>query len=119
MTPRPLVTGEIVFADAPRRRGRVVVRIRLSDVTRLDVDSVTLAEQEIPDVELEPGRLPRVRFALYAPEPDSRARCVVEAHVDLTGDGEIKRGDFVSMGSYPVLTHGHARAVTVQVREVS
>lgn len=115
----PLMTGEIVFAEPPRHRGRAVVRVRLSDVTRLDTESVTLAEQEIHDVELEPGRPLRVPFALYAPDPDPRARCVVEAHVDLTGDGEIKPGDFVSMGGHPVLTRGHGRTVTVEVREVS
>ena len=107
-----------MFADPPRRHARAVVRVRLSDVTRLDANSVTLAEQEIRGVELQPGRPQRVSFALSAPEPDPRARYVVEAHVDLTGDGEIKVGDFISMGSHPVLTRGHGRTVTVHVREV-
>lgn len=108
-----------MFADPPRRPGRAVVRVRLSDVTRLDAESVTLAEQEIHDVELDPARPPRVSFALSAPEPDPRARYVVEAHVDLTGDGEVKAGDFINMASHPVLTRGHGHTVVVHVREVT
>lgn len=119
MTTTPLVTGEIIFVDPPRRRARAVVRVRLSDVTRLDAESVTVAEQEIREVELDPGQPPRVSFALSGPEPDPRARYVVEAHVDLTGDGEIKAGDFINMASHPVLTRGHGRTVMVHVREVT
>jgi hypothetical protein len=113
------VTGEIVFADPPRRHARAVVRVRLSNVTRLDVESVTLAEQEIREVELDPARPPRVSFTLSAPEPDPRARYVVEAHVDLTGDGEIKAGDFINIASHPVLTRGHGHTVVVHVHEVT
>ena len=114
----PLVSGEVVFSEPLHRSGSAVVRVRLLDVTRADADAEVLAEQVIPDVKLEPEGRPRVPFELFGNPQDERRRCIVDVHVDLTGDGEVKVGDWITMASHPVVTRGQPTTVTVRVREV-
>ena len=59
-----------------------------------------------------------VQLALEGTIPDERARYAVRVHVDIDGDGQVSRGDYLNMESYPVLTYGHPSRVTVRVQEV-
>lgn len=114
----PLVSGEVVFSEPPHRSEAAVVHVRLLDVTRADADGEVIAEQVISGVRLDPERPPRVRFELFGDRPDERSRCIVDVHVDLTGDGEVKVGDWITMASHPVVTRGQPTTVSVRVREV-
>jgi hypothetical protein len=38
--------------------------------------------------------------------------------VDVSGSGDVERGDFVSTRSYPVLTRGHGDEVIAEVQQV-
>ena len=38
--------------------------------------------------------------------------------VDVDGDGKVSVGDYISMQSYPVLTFGYPREVTIEVKKV-
>jgi len=42
----------------------------------------------------------------------------VSVHIDVSGSGEIERGDLISTQIYPVLTRGHGDEARVQVKRV-
>jgi hypothetical protein len=42
----------------------------------------------------------------------------VRVHVDVSGSGEVEKGDLISTQSHPVLTRGHADQAAVPVRKV-
>jgi hypothetical protein len=67
------------------------------------------------EARLRAGRLP---FALPGVVPHPNRSYTVSVLVDLDGDGQISRGDFVNMASYPVLTFGHPEDVRIRVRRV-
>lgn len=117
MDAKPLVTGEIIFAgDTPTFMGATAY-IRLEDVSRMDVAANVIAEQVIPRVSGAAGQ--RLSFALNGQQPqDNRARLNISVHVSLSGSREIEAGDYITMQSYPVLTHGYPDHVQVEVRRV-
>ena len=113
-----LVEGEVVFeASAPPIRGGTLY-VALEDVSYADAPARVMARYVARDVDHDPQAPAPLRFRLAGPPPDPRARYVVSAHVDVDGDGAVTRGDFISMQSYPVLTHGYPTVVTVEVRQV-
>jgi uncharacterized lipoprotein YbaY len=115
----PLVKGEILFEDVQRSFEGATVRVRLEDVSYADAPSRVVAEQVIPDVSCEAGTDCTLRFGLYGDVPDERRRYVVTVYVDLHGQGRVTQGDYLSMESQPVLTHGNPDQISVRVREVS
>lgn len=112
------VTGRVVFGPESGAFSRAVVRVRLEDVSRADAAARVVAEQVIRDVSHKPGADEVVAFGLDGEWPDDRCDYVVRVHVDLNGDGQVKRGDYVSVESHPVLTRGHPREVAVRVHRV-
>jgi uncharacterized lipoprotein YbaY len=115
---KPLVTGIIVFeAQAPAFAGATLI-VRLEDVSYDDAPAGVLAEYVEHGVAFDPQRHSGLRFRLAGPEPDPQAQYAVQAHVDVDGDGVVSSGDFINMRSYPALTFGHPREVTVLVRQV-
>jgi uncharacterized lipoprotein YbaY len=117
----PLVEGEILLGPSERSFTGATVYVRLQDVSYADAPSSVVAEQVISDVSYEAGTDHTLRFALYGDgdAPDDKGRYVVTVHVDLQGQGQINRGDYLSMESYPVLTHGNPNQLLVRVREVN
>ena len=115
----PLVKGEIFLEDAQRSFTGATVHVRLEDVSYADAPSRVVTEQMIRDVSHESGTENILNFTLYGDAPDEKGRYIVTVHVDLHGQGRVTRGDYLSMESYPVLTHGRPSQVSVRVREVN
>jgi uncharacterized lipoprotein YbaY len=113
----PLLCGEVIF-EGTRPFTDATVYVRLEDVSRLDAPSTVIAEQMIRHVSHPAGSQQRLAFSLYGQLPDDQASYIVQVHVDVDGDGRVSSGDYRSMESYPVLTHGYPNQVTVRVREV-
>ena len=78
----------------------------------------TETEHRQRGVLLRPGI--RVPFVIQIPDEliDERSLCSIRAHVDRSGSGEVKSGDFVSTESYPVLSRGYGTSATIKVRRV-
>jgi uncharacterized lipoprotein YbaY len=114
----PIVKGEILFEEDMDSFSKATVRVYLEDVSLLDAPSKVVAEQVIPNISHEKGTEERLEFALYGEIPDERASYSIHVHVDLQGDEEIQRGDYITMQSYPVLTFGYPDTVLVRVRQV-
>ncbi len=113
-----LVTGEILFAQETHSFSGATVYVRLEDVSLADAPAKVVAEQVISDLSYEAGSQAKLEFRLYGEIPDERASYSVFVHVDLNGDEKVSRGDYISMESYPVLTFGYPKQVSVRVREV-
>lgn len=96
------------------------MKVRLDDVTRADARAETVARMESDPVSAETGEECRVTFAIDVDDADidPRARYVVAAHADLDADGQVGRGDYVTMQSYPVLTRGYPSTANLQLCEV-
>jgi len=115
----PLVNGEIPLGEAKRSFTGATVHVQLEDVSYADAPSRVIAEQVIPNVSHESGTEHALRFALYGDAPDEKGRYIVTVHVDLQGQGRVNRGDYLSMESHPVLTHGYPNQISVRLREVN
>jgi uncharacterized lipoprotein YbaY len=114
---RPLLRG-IIFCEEGQAFERATVYVRLEDVSRADGPADVVAEQVIPNVSYQEAHAVGLRFSLPGELLDERASYAVRVHVDVNRDGRVNRGDYLSMESYPVLTHGYPDRVTVRVREV-
>ena len=117
MSKELLVTGEVVFEKGARPFKAAAVYIRLEDNSRADAGSVVVAEQVVRDFSYKKGA--GLEFKLYGEPPGEHADCNVRVHVDVDGDGEVSTGDYITMESYPVLTYGRPKHVSVTVREVT
>lgn len=109
-----MVTGEVRCRDqAADLRGATLV-VRVEESSRADAPSTVVAETVLTDPWIA-GRAP---FSLLVPEVDPRATYRVTALVDLDGDGEVGRGDYLNVASFPVLTRGHGNHIVVDVQRV-
>jgi uncharacterized lipoprotein YbaY len=115
----PLVKGEILLGEAQRSFTGATVHVQLEDVSYADAPSRVVAEQVIPDVSHESGTEHTLKFALYGDVPDEKGRYIVTARVDLQGQERVIRGEYLSVESYPVLTHGNPNQISVRLREVN
>ncbi|MET9224252.1 hypothetical protein [Lentzea sp. NPDC003310] len=81
--------GVVVIPAGTPAFGRAVLRVRLLDVTLADAPAVTTAEhvREFSRDDTAEQRLP---FELDGDGGD------VAAHVDVSGDGQVRHGDLVS-----------------------
>lgn len=85
-------------------------------MTHVDAEADVVAEQVIPGAAL--GGAAGVPFELRAGAVDPSRDYAVQAHLE-TGSGEaVCPGDYLSVQSYPVLTHGAPARVTVEVLPV-
>jgi putative lipoprotein len=112
------VRGEVLLPDGelPEQAAQVVVQVE--EVSRADAPSRVVGEHRRRNVRLTGPR--SIPFEIVVPQGllDETGMYSVRAHVDLSGSGEVDRGDLVSTQSYPVLTHGHPNEARVQVRLV-
>ncbi|HYH09563.1 MAG TPA: hypothetical protein VEK11_21120 [Thermoanaerobaculia bacterium] len=98
------LTVEIAAAGAPPEGAAVVVQVR--DAAVADEASVLLGEARAT----WSGVVARVQV-----DAELTGAPIVFVHVDCDGDGEISKGDYITMQSYPV---GTAGAVRVEVKKV-
>ena len=113
-----LVKGKITFEEAASPFAGATMYVRLERITAADIASETVADYVERDVAFDPKTSSGLSFAIAGDPPDPRGSYAVRAHIDIDGDGEVGQGDFVSMQSYPVITFGHPREVSILVRQV-
>ena len=115
--PPHIVSGEIVLAPEQLPAGPVTVVARVEDVSRADAPSSVVGEQ-VQTVELRRGS--PVPFAIEVPADriDSRRHYAVSVHVDVSGSGEVTKGDLLTTQSYPVVTFGYPSRVQVHVHRI-
>ncbi len=113
-----LVSGKIVFGEGSEAFSGAILTVSLEEVGRADAPSSVVAEQTRHGVTWQPGEPGQTSFQLEGPAPDKAGQYIISAHLDVDGDGKISRGDYITMESYPVLTRGYPRRVTVHLKRI-
>ena len=97
------VDGVLRVDPAPPPLRGATLHVRLQDVGVADAPARTVAEYVRRDLAYDPAHDPPPAFRLSTTAlPPGATTYVVTAHVDLDGDGEVERGDYVTKQSYPV-----------------
>src|SRR5262245_42826717 len=110
----PLVEGKIVFdGDVPAFSG-ATLRVRVEDVSRMDAPAGVPGEF-VKVISYDGTPIP---FKVSGQSPDQSHRYNVRVHISIDGSDDIKKGDFITTQSYPVLTHGAPGNITVHVKKV-
>ena len=111
----PTVTGEIRFASKNPDLNDATAYVWISDDSRAGAPARPVAEHKIQSLSKEP-----ISFKLAVPTPiDEKARYNVHVRVNTHGDrNDIQSGDYITMQTYPVLTHGFPNHVQVEVKQV-
>jgi uncharacterized lipoprotein YbaY len=115
---KPLVSGSIILGGEVGSFAGVTVYVRLEDISRADAPAVLMAEHALEGVSHQAGTEDSLDFALYGLPPAEGADCNVSVHVDVDGDGEVSRGDYITVESYPVITRGAPDRVRVRLEKV-
>jgi putative lipoprotein len=113
-----VVRGEVALPPDMGRLEAAQVVVRVEDVSRADAPSVVVGEQRFKGTDLAEAE--RIPFAVEIPAEliDERATYAVSVHVDVSGSGNVERGDLITTESYPVLTRGHPDEMNVRVRKI-
>jgi hypothetical protein len=114
----PLVKGKITFEEAAPPFNGATMYVRLESIAAVDIASEVVADYVERDVAFDPKTYGDLSFAIAGNPTDPRVSYAVRVHIDIDGDGEVSHGDFISMQSYPVITFGHPREVSILVRQV-
>ena len=116
---KPLVSGEIVFADRPELPGGAIAYVRLLDTSAADALASEVGEQVLKEIAGRANRGQAIPFAIEGELRGEQASYTISVHVDLDGDGQISQGDYINMQSYPVLTYGFPNHVSVEVKRIN
>ena len=118
MNTEPLVKGKIIFEDTAPSFTGATMYVRLERITAADIASETVADHVEGDVAFDPRTSSDLSFAIAGNLPDPRASYAVRVHIDIDGNGVVSKGDFINMQSYPVITFGYSKEVSIVVRQV-
>jgi uncharacterized lipoprotein YbaY len=118
MSSQFLLEGEITFAKTGTSFSGATAYIKLEDVSQADTGSIIVAQQVIGDISHQQGQEEKIQVSLQGQILNERASYIVSVHVDVDGDGQISKGDYINMESYPVLTFGFPNQISVYVQQV-
>jgi uncharacterized lipoprotein YbaY len=113
-----LVKGKITFEEETPPFSGATLYVRLENVTDADIPSQVVADYVQQNVAFDPNTGRELLFSIAGDAPDSRVSYAVRVHIDIDGDGAVSRGDLISMQSYPVITFGHPKEVSILVQQV-
>jgi hypothetical protein len=114
----PLVKGEIMFEEeAPPFTGATMY-VYLENITVADSASEVVADYVERDIAFDPKTTKVLSFAIDGKALDPRASYAVRVHIDIDGDRKVSQGDFINTQSYPVITFGHPREISILVKQV-
>lgn len=114
----PFVKGEIRFEGEVPSFSDATMYVYLENITATDMASELVATYVERDVAFGPKAAKGLVFSIAAKALNSRASYAVRVHIDIDGDGQVSKGDFISMQSYPVITFDYPKEVSIVVREV-
>ena len=90
----------------------------VEDVSAQNGPAEIVARHRLDDIAHRGGSDDELEVVLDGADPDARKEYAVRIHVALHDGEDIRRGDFLTTQSYPVLTFGHPDRVTVALDEV-
>ena len=118
--PNTVIHGTINADSVDVQFEDVTVYVQLVDASLQDVSSILLGEQILENVNYD-SRLRYVGILFSIPvefQINESATYYVSAHVDIDGDGQTSKGDWISMTAHPVLSHGSANEASIILSRV-
>ena len=113
------VRGTIRFPSAADLPPGAKVRVSVIDVSTEDGQASVVAEKVLDGADAKATRGEPVPFDLDAElDPDPAASYAVSVHVDTSGDGRLKEGDFINMQRYPVSSGDDRAEIDVDVKKI-
>jgi hypothetical protein len=109
------ISGTIQAAGGFVDISGATIRLRVDDVSRVDAPAVTLVRRDIPS----PGNTQSIPFSIEGPPVDKAADCILYVHVDRSGSGTVRPGDYVTTQAYPISKFQGLEKIEVLVRPVS
>jgi len=97
-----VVEGIIHLAGVSSSTPNATVYVQIVEVSLADAPSNVVAEEVIPDFQIDMDNLAEIRFSILTSNLNRRANYDLIAHVDINGSGEITKGDYLTMESFPV-----------------
>ena len=117
MTPQEeiFVTGTIRLKAINKPFTNGILHVTLSDSSKMDVAAQIVAKQTIHFISSAILKAAPLPFSFQLKEVDPRASYTVSVHIDVNSSGEISKGDYLTIQSYPVLTYGYPTEVDIEV----
>jgi len=112
------VQGQIVLPATEPGADKADVIVQVEDVSRADAPSIVISEYRKRHVRLTPGEVLPFKIKVPADRIEPNHSYSVRAHIDVSGSGEVEKGDFITTQSYPVLTRGYGNDVRLSVQRV-
>jgi hypothetical protein len=94
------------------------VTVFVDDVTKVDARSMTLAKTALGSLRSGRGKPVELPFRINVDRFDKRARYTIRAHASVAGIDDVRQGDFVSVQSHLVLTHGQTNTARVPMHHI-
>lgn len=112
------VKGDIEFEDLTSPIDGATIYIRVEDVSRADAPATRLVEQVISNVMLTGQGRVTVPFSMQVSLPDPSEQYSLRVHVDLSGNGLVEAGDYITTQSHPVSASTGSTRMLVKVNRV-
>ena len=97
-----VVEGIIYIVGVSSSTPNATVYVQIVEVSLADAPSNVVAEEVIPDFQIDMDNLAEIRFSILTSNLNRRANYDLIALVDINGSGEITKGDYLTMESFPV-----------------
>ena len=97
------LNGEIIFDSSPTQFSSATVDIQLRNIEKQDASSEIKARKILRDIKFKDVKNNRLAFSLNMSASTLKSGFnVIWIHVDLDGDHELSKDDFVTTGIYSV-----------------
>lgn len=97
-----VVEGIIHLVGVSSSTPNATVYVQIVEASLADAPSNVVAEEVILDFQIDMDNLAEIRFSILTSNLNRRANYDLIAHVDINGSGEITKGDYLTMESFPV-----------------
>lgn len=119
MSTSSVIYGKIIFGDKVSSFAGATLHVYLEDVSLADAASVIVGKYIEKNVKFDGEISAFLSFRIEYNDLDLSDRYEIRVHVDVDGDGEVSKGDFINMQSYPVITQGYPTDISVQIKQVT
>ena len=92
------------------------LRVEVRDVSLLDAPSVTLCSRDLTQLSVDGKVL--ATLELEVPAGDEHRTLNVWAHLSLSGEEQIKKGDFLTTRAYPIKRGANSDYVTIELQQI-
>jgi putative lipoprotein len=113
---RKSVHGAIVLPAEASKAGAKNILVEVRDVSVIDAPSTVVASKVLKGKKVSAGT--EVPFTLEMPSVAPNRRLELRVHVDMSGNGQVTPGDYLTTESIAVPHEGTTAPLSVRVKKV-